>query len=55
MTEAATGTQPRPDVEPVVGASPFDWKLWIYTNYRLQPELCVLRCGVQPARPASAA
>ena len=33
MTEAMTGTQPQPDVEPAVGASTFDWKLWIYTNY----------------------
>ena len=33
MTEAMTGAQPQPKVEPAVGASAFDWKLWIYTNY----------------------
>ena len=33
MTEAMTGTQPQPEVDPAVGASTFDWKLWIYTNY----------------------
>jgi MoaA/NifB/PqqE/SkfB family radical SAM enzyme len=33
MTEAVTGTQPWPEVEPAVGASTFEWKLWIYTNY----------------------
>ena len=39
MTEAATGMQPWPEVEPAVGASTFDWKLWIYTNYN-----CNLSC-----------
>ena len=40
MTEAMTGMQPQPEVDPAVGASTFDWKLWIYTNYD-----CNLSCS----------
>ena len=54
MTEAATGTQSWPEVEPAVGASTFDWKLWIYTNYdcNLSCTYCVAEAS--PRAPAAA-